>query len=166
MQNSWTVLWDSVSAPLMAVVSPRDVSPAAEDFRIVACRDCLGTDPRDHISFFFIEESSILRLGCDTFFWLNFKLVCLTLFHPQGPISQFSLLFLSSCRKQVEDWSRLHFRFMTRVIWHWKLEWGTLFFWEGFAVKVLEEELQPTGDGLKLLEMVFFEKTICLKDGI
>lgn len=29
---------------------------------------------------------------------------------------------------------------------------------------MLEDELYPTGDGLNFLEIVFFEKKICLKD--
>lgn len=111
MWYSWTMLWDLVSAPLMAVVSHRDLSPAAEvdtrsSFRIVIRRDCPGPDPRDPISLSFIEVSSSLRLGCRTLFWRILKSLCLPPFHPQGLISQFCLLFLSSCRKQLEDWSQ------------------------------------------------------------
>lgn len=114
MRYSWTMLWDSVSAPLMAVVSHRDLSPAAEvdtrsPFRIVIRRDCPGPDPRDPISFSFIEVSSSLRLGCHTLFWCILKSLCLPSFHPQGLISQFCLPFLSSCRNQLEVWSQLHF---------------------------------------------------------
>lgn len=114
MRYSWTMLWDSVSASLMAVVSHRDLSPAAEvdtrsPFRIVIRRDCPGPDPRDPISFSFIEVSSSLRLGCHTLFWCILKSLCLPPFHPQGLISQFCLPFLSSCRNQLEVWSQLHF---------------------------------------------------------